>query len=79
MEGIRAVGPVSIRRVASDVMPAAGVEGAGRMEEDSYGGRKRGEERGLDEDADEVKEEAGQSGESEMPRETASEHVNLIA
>jgi hypothetical protein len=79
VEGVRLVGVTGVRLIASDVMPAAGVEGAGRMEEDSYGGNKKGQERGLDEDVDEVNEEE-QTGEgSEISQEAGRKQVNLFA
>ena len=79
VEGVRLVGVTNIRPIASDVMPAADVEGAGRMEEDSYGGNNKEQERGLEEDVDEVNEEE-QTGEgSEISQEAGRKQVNLFA
>jgi len=77
VEGIRMVGPAEARRAVTDVMPAVGVEGAGRMEEDSYDGNE-GEERGLDEDSDEVNEEAQQGEGPEVLQESAKK-LNFFA
>ena len=78
VEGIRMVGPAEARRAVTDVMPAVGVEGAGRMEEDSYDGKNEGEERGLDEDSDEVNEEAQQGEGPEVLQESAKK-LNFFA
>lgn len=56
VEGIRAVGPVEVKRSASDVSPAFAVEAAGLLEQDSYGGGSQGQSRGLEEDADSLDE-----------------------
>lgn len=53
VEGIRAVGPVGVKRSANDVSPAFAVEAAGLLEEDSYAGSAQRQSRGLEEeDAD---------------------------
>ena len=72
------VGPADARRAMTDVMPAVGVEGAGRMEEDSYGGSEKGQERGLDEDSDEVNEGAQEGDGPEASQETTKK-LNLFA
>lgn len=74
---IGALGATGVRRIESDVIPAVGVEGAGRMEEDSYD--RRGEDRGLDQDADEVNEGEQESQDSETPQETLRKQVSFFA
>jgi hypothetical protein len=59
VEGIRAVGPVDVRRAASDVTPALGVEAEGRMEDDSYGGSAKRQGRGLEEEDTVLEDELG--------------------
>lgn len=57
VEGIRAVGPAEVKRLADDVSPAFAVEAAGLLEQDSYGGSSQGQSRGLEEeDADSLDE-----------------------
>jgi hypothetical protein len=50
IDRIRAMGPVGVKRSASDVPPPVEVEGAGRMEGDSYGGSAKQQDRGLEEE-----------------------------
>lgn len=49
---IRAVGSVGVNRSASDVTPAFAVEGSGRMEDDSYAGERKEQDRGMEEEDD---------------------------
>jgi len=54
---VRSLEQVGVRRGPGDVTPALGMEGTGRMEEDSYGEAKK-QDRGMEEDADNVEENA---------------------
>jgi hypothetical protein len=57
---VRPAEQVGVPRAPSDVAPALGVEGPGRMEEDSYGESKQ-QDRGMEEEADILDENADES------------------
>lgn len=73
VEGIRAVGPVDVRRAANDVAPAVGVEAAGQMEEDSYDASAKRQDRGLEEDAE------AENGISSSELRVAAGNVDVLA
>ena len=57
VERIRPVEQVGVSRRPGDVAPALGVDGAARMEDDSYGEDKNGQDRGMEEEDPEENEE----------------------
>jgi hypothetical protein len=77
VEAIGAIRPVSLKRPAENVEPPFAIDGAGRMDEDSYGAESKQPNRGLEEaDVDELKE-------GDVPDESAAEQsqkkVNVMA
>jgi hypothetical protein len=76
VDRVRTAEQVGMRRAPNDVAPALGVEGAGRMGEDSYGQAKQ-QDRGMEEETD-VVEESEEGSESTSGRRDGS-GVNLFA
>jgi hypothetical protein len=58
VESVRPLERVGARRGPGDLAPALGVEGAVRMEEDSYRESGKDQDRGMEEDAEGVEEGA---------------------
>ena len=80
IEGVRAIDGLGVTRRAGDVSPAFAVERAERMDEDSYGGNARRQDRGMEEDdAEEVTEDPQNDEETEMPHEVSNKQVNVVA
>ena len=67
---------VGMRRAPNDVAPALGVEGAGRMGEDSYGEAKQ-QDRGMEEETEAVEENGEGSDSTSGSRKRPG--VNLFA
>jgi len=76
VDRIRSAEQAGIRRAPNDVAPALGVEGAGRMGEDSYGETKQ-QDRGMEDETDTVEENANGSESISGGRERSG--VNLFA
>jgi hypothetical protein len=56
VESVRSVGRVGVRRGPSDVAPALGIEGAVRVEDDSYRDSRKDQDRGMEEDVEGLEE-----------------------
>jgi len=78
VERVRAVGPMEVRRIPVDVMPASGVEGAERMEEDTYREGSEGQDRGLEPEPPLIEEECAEVPE-QAPEAGEEKQVNLFA
>jgi len=50
VERIQPMEQVGVRRGPGDVAPALGVDGAARMEDDSYGDGRKAQDRGMEEE-----------------------------
>ena len=78
VERVRALGRIEVRRIPVDVPPASGVEGAERMEEDSYRGGAEGQDRGLEQEAPAI-EEGCEEVPEQAPETGGEKQVNLFA
>jgi len=78
VDAIQAVGSVSVNRSASDAMPAFSVDGARRMQDDSYGGDAKEQDRGMEQEAAELVDHAEKAEEAAAGKEEGQQ-VNLFA
>ena len=79
VEGVRAIGPVGVKRSASDVAPAFAVDGSGRLEEDFYGASASRQDRGLEEEDAELTEDTEDEAEAVAIPTDLTKKVNLFA
>lgn len=78
VEAIQAVRPAAVSRSASDVLPAFAVDGAGRMQDDSYRGDAKEQDRGMEEEAAELVTDS-EIAEEAAADEDEGQQVNLFA
>jgi hypothetical protein len=78
VDAIQAVRPAATSRSASDVMPAFAVDGAGRMQDDSYDGDAEGQDRGMEEETAVLVADADKTEEAAADKDEGRQ-VNLFA